>query len=80
MARSGCYRCPINMVKQCELDFGSDGCPPCANAMVENVNSVQQPKGEICCMCKRPLPKQFYRSSAGRFFCRKCVNKLSPVR
>jgi len=34
---------------------------------------------EICCMCKQPLPKVFSRSSAGRFFCMECVNKLSPV-
>lgn len=26
-----CYTCPESMSKQCELGFGSDGVPPCAN-------------------------------------------------
>ncbi len=30
MARHGCYHCPENMARQCELDFGLDGVPPCA--------------------------------------------------
>jgi hypothetical protein len=31
MARRNCYRCPKNMAHQCNLDFGLDGCPPCAD-------------------------------------------------
>jgi hypothetical protein len=52
MARSGCYHCPPNMVKQCELDFGLNGCPPCANAAVENVNSAQHTQPAICAHLK----------------------------
>lgn len=48
MARKNCYRCPKNMAHQCNLDFGLDGCPPCAEA-VESAPStdVQQLKPKM---------------------------------
>jgi len=36
MARKNCYRCPKNMAHQCNLDFGLDGCPPCADTVEDS--------------------------------------------
>jgi hypothetical protein len=48
MARRNCYRCPKNMAHQCNLDFGLDGCPPCADN-VESAPSASHnmPRDEI---------------------------------
>lgn len=48
--RSNCYQCPKNMVKQCELEFGTDGIPPCTKAVVENFNSLQQLQAKIAAL------------------------------
>lgn len=48
--RINCYHCPENMAKQCELEFGGDGIPPCTKAMIENCRSLQQVKDEIATM------------------------------
>jgi hypothetical protein len=45
--RRSCYQCPENMARQCELEFGTDGIPPCTKDIVENFNSLQQLKAEI---------------------------------
>ena len=47
MARTGCYRCPSRMAQQCSLDFGLDGCPPCADTAEAVDNSAQQLKPKM---------------------------------
>lgn len=52
-----------------------------AGRTVRAKRPVQQPQGEICCMCKLPFGrKRKLVSTAGNLFCIKCYNKLSPVR
>jgi hypothetical protein len=61
----GCYNCPANMVRQCELDFGDNEVPPCARNTKESrptvrpKRPVQQRKGETVlaawrCSCGLP--------------------------
>ena len=48
MARRNCYRCPKNMAHQCNLDFGLDGCPPCADTAESAPSaSTNKPSDEI---------------------------------
>jgi len=54
MARKNCYRCPKNMAHQCNLDFGLDGCPPCADT-AESAPSASTNTGSP----KLPTREQF---------------------
>lgn len=43
--------------------------------------SHNKPQGEICCFCNEPIDKKTALvSTAGRYFCIDCYNKLPPVR
>ena len=38
-----CGSCPVNMVKQCSLDFGTGGAPPCAVELGTTPNRPSTP-------------------------------------
>jgi hypothetical protein len=54
MARRNCYRCPKNMAHQCNLDFGLDGCPPCADTVEDSQTPTNKPIMQcLCDTCAR---------------------------